>query len=92
MIKELLKLKGKHKICVVLPVNDDDPDNLFIVMEYGEKAEKGIVEDYTPDWLYKILDKLGASEEIESGFTLEPKNVLLLLRIADKIYNYYNWQ
>ena len=67
--------EGYDNLCIVTDlgefVDEDEYDNEYFDPE--DYCDMYGIPDWTPDWLYEILDLWDAGEEMESYFTFESR-------------------
>ena len=82
--EEALKLKGNHKI-YYCPEEDHQEYGIENAAEVADLSEcerpeehgdRWTIPDFTPDWLYEILDLYGGVELMESIFTFPDKQTM----------------
>ena len=98
--EEALKLKGDHKIflCILEDYPEGDIENAAEIADLSECIEPGksnfleegdnrwTIPDYTPDWLYDIIDLYGGCELMESIFEFDSKETIKeLAEICDVV-------
>ena len=79
--EEALKLKGSHKlyINILKDCPDEDTINSAEVADLSDCTKQGgrwLIPDYTPDWLYDIIDLYGGCELMESVFEFDSKETI----------------
>lgn len=83
------ELKGDHKIGIRIPKYEellDNPKGVYVCDAESEEWNDGYIPDYTPDWLYKILEELHYDEIMESYFSFEnASDLVLMMSIVDEI-------